>query len=230
MNNEFAVLKQKFLRNLDKICLDPLGNFANSQAVEKYWTWGEYYDTGEARKHGQYKITDQNGEEVDLAEYWSFEDEEEGKFYKEIRAAIIDNIKQNPTDWEIYSDGSDSQRGNFLKNKKTGVKHYKSGFTIFIGKINGEWDEEVGARDWAEIEATLKKSPSNSSPQGSQNQEEKKWYNPADYPIIWITVALLSLFLAVVIFFLAKKKKKIGSTFVTLNQRTRRVNKHYSNK
>nr|CAG8439252.1 2920_t:CDS:2 [Entrophospora candida] len=58
----------------------------------------QYYDTGEAKKHGQYNITDQNGEEVYLQEYLNFERTEERKFYKEIRAAIINNIKQNPAE------------------------------------------------------------------------------------------------------------------------------------
>lgn len=209
MSRQLDVLKQRILRNLDKICLDPLGNFANSQAVEKHWTWGEYYDTGEAKKHGQYKIIDQqNGKEVDLTEAWKSENEDLWKFCDEIRAAIINNIKQNSADWEIYSDGYDSQRGNFIKNKKTGVKHYKSGFTLLIKEINGEWDDEFGIRKWNEVEAVLKNSPSNPQPQGPTKQEEKKRHNLTDYLGTWITVVILGLFLAIVVFFLVTKKKK----------------------
>ncbi|CAI2187946.1 8172_t:CDS:2 [Funneliformis geosporum] len=69
--------KEKLLANLDKICLDP---------------------TGEAKKHGQHKITDQNGEEINLEEYLSFEERERDIFHKEIRTAIINNIKKNPQD------------------------------------------------------------------------------------------------------------------------------------
>ncbi|MCE8167866.1 MAG: hypothetical protein I3273_04660 [Candidatus Moeniiplasma glomeromycotorum] len=41
-----------------------------------------------------------------------------------------------------------------------------------------------------------------------QNQKEKKWYNPADYLGAWMTVAFLSLLLAIIIFVLIRKAKK----------------------
>ena len=202
-----ASWKRKVFANLDKICLDPLGNFANSEEVEKHWTWGDYYDTGEAKKHDQFKIKTEKGEELDLIEYLKFDSWSED--YVEIREALINSIKQTPDAWEIFADGSNSQRGNFLKNKINGVKHYKSGITIFIDKVDGIYDEQIGQRDWDEIEEIVKKANpvKNDQPNPTKNTPEKKWYKPTDYPLSW-TIGVILTLIAVFILFLIRRSRK----------------------
>jgi len=203
--------KRKVLANLDKICLDPLGNFAISEAVEKYWTWGDYYDTGEAKKHGQYQIKTEEGEEIDLTENLSFDSW--WGYYTEIREVLINNIKRSPAAWEIFADGSNSQRGNFLKNKINRVKHYKSGITIFINKVGGDWDEEIGQRDWDEIEKIVKKANpvKNDRPTPTKNKPEKKWYKPTDYPLSWTIGVILTLIAAFILFLIRRPRKRKNS-------------------
>ena len=130
--------------------------------------------------------------------------------YVEIREALINSIKQTPAAWEIFADGSNSQRGNFIKNKISGIKHYKSGIKIFIDEVGENWDGEEGQRDWDEIEKIVKNTVpiKNNQPNPTKSEPKKKWYKPTDYPLPWLISIILTLFFLIIFVFLTKKPQK----------------------
>ncbi|MCE8167865.1 MAG: hypothetical protein I3273_04655 [Candidatus Moeniiplasma glomeromycotorum] len=120
----YNALKEKILRNLDKICLDPIGYLANAELM-KNQIFSGWHETKEMREKGFFKIKDENGEEINLEEIFNWPNwESSRKNYREIGKAIVAKIKNNSTDWEIIKESG----WKLVRNKKTGLKHYQPFF------------------------------------------------------------------------------------------------------
>lgn len=128
--------KEKTLRNLNQISFDQAGHFANAELLKN----PNYYGTAKKRELGIYQIKIA-GEEINLLE---LDREENENCYLEIRNAVVSNIRQNISEWEIKKD---EYNNDFLENKKTGVKVW----TIIFKEIVFENEK----KDWAEIKALL---------------------------------------------------------------------------
>lgn len=173
--------KEKILRNLDKITFDYAGHIANAEVMKN----PEKKRKREVGGAYQIKIDD---EEINLLE---FEKPEGEKDYLEIRAAFVNNIKQNIADWEIKKDHHDK---DILQNKKTGVKVWKM---IFLDLY------ENGEKDWAEIETNLKNSVTEQEPK--ENAASTEYQNDKFLLIGSIGGVIL---LGIIIFIFWPKNKK----------------------
>jgi len=121
-------IKEKLLRNLDKICLGPIGWLANAEIVKREDIGKEnpgWFEKLESKIH---KVEIEN-EEINLTYL-------EGKIKKEIRKAIINEIKQNPQDWKIeasniYDIPSQNIPDSFkILKHKSGRRHWNIGIYL----------------------------------------------------------------------------------------------------
>ena len=182
MNNNL----KKVLRNLDKICLDPMGDLSNAELMKNliYRDATDYWYSKKPRPEG-ISIVEIEGEKISLDQF-------KGDDYQEIRQAIINEIKKNSQEYWIENEG-----GGIVIKHKSGRKHWKDGF--YWGRQHPQ--------EWAEVEAVLKKSPTPQQ-ENSPNKGEKKQYNSADYLGTWVVIIFLGLILAIITFALVKKCKK----------------------
>jgi hypothetical protein len=157
-----SAVKEKILRNLDKICLDPTGELTNTEILKNddadYYLkkgvygsysseWKEWWD-----KAKQIEI---DGVKIDL-EQLSLED------YYEIKNALIREIKQNPAEWKIKEKKHTHWIEKTIRNKSTKRRHWK-GLSII--------------REWKEIEALINGSPLPVDTQKTNDTELEKLKN-----------------------------------------------------
>jgi hypothetical protein len=90
-----------------------------------------------------------------------------------IKKAKIANIISNQTNWKIEKEGSVE-----ILTNNSGAKCWKWGFS---------------QDEWKKIENSLKNSPNK-----KDSETDKKWYNPADYPLPWIAVLFSVILIAVI--------------------------------
>jgi len=149
-------IKEKLLRNLDKICLDPMGDLANAELLkQENAEW--YY------KKGNYGSGGSIGEWINKAHHVEIENEEidlDNIFpgldgYYEVKKALIEEIKQNLSEWKIMKGGEKYMgSNNWIVKHQSGRRHWKLGFRhIWDDKLRNEMRKE-----WDKIEATLKGS------------------------------------------------------------------------
>ncbi|CAG8675694.1 957_t:CDS:1, partial [Paraglomus occultum] len=86
-----STIKDKILRNLDKISFDQAGHLANAELLKNPQN---EYGTQQKEKAGVYQIKIDN-EEINLRDFDRLENE---KNWFEIRDAIVNGIKQNISD------------------------------------------------------------------------------------------------------------------------------------
>ena len=88
--------KEIMLNNLSLICLDPEGKLGNANSWKKltYKSDVDYYYSPN-KGSSSVKI---NGEEIDL-------DQLEGEDFQEIKQALINEIKTNPSEWKVIKEG-----------------------------------------------------------------------------------------------------------------------------
>ncbi|MCE8163769.1 MAG: hypothetical protein I3273_05880 [Candidatus Moeniiplasma glomeromycotorum] len=139
--SKISRIKDKILLHLDKISFDQAGHLANAELLKLPHEYG----TQRKEKVGVYQIKIDN-EKINLRDFDRLENE---KYWYEIRDAIVNNIKQNISDWEIKKD---EYNNIFLQNKKNGVKVWKICFCEVVFKN--------GKQDWDEIEALINGSNS----------------------------------------------------------------------
>jgi hypothetical protein len=151
-----ARIKEKLLRNLDKICLDPLGDLANAELLEDKEIENKYYWKPNYKSSEHKKIADQiykveiEGEEVDLEKLFFAGSEN----YYELKRAIIAEIKQNPQEWKISfsPERPELQHIKWMVQHQSGRRHWKFGIQYLLPDLEKE-------KYWAEIEALIKGSP-----------------------------------------------------------------------
>lgn len=155
-NENNSRIKEKLLRNLDKISFDQAGHLANAELLKLPYEYG----TQQKEKVGVYRIKIDK-EEINLRD---FDREENEKNYLEIRDAIVDSIKKNISDWEIKND---EYNKGYLQNKKSGVKVWKIIFCEIAFKNGGQ--------DWAEIKNILKGPNASINDETEINNIELTW-------------------------------------------------------
>src|ERR1044072_2178985 len=86
-------LKEKLLRNLDKICLDPMGDFANAELMKNliYRNATDYYYSKKPKPEGIEEV-EIEGEKINLDQF-------KGDDYQEIRQAIINESKKSSQEY-----------------------------------------------------------------------------------------------------------------------------------
>lgn len=152
-------LKEKILSNLDKICIDSHGNLANAEVMKqeeanKFFA-KEVDENSSEFKEWREKVwkIEVNGEALDL-EKLELED------FFNIKEELIQQIKQNPHEWIIEETTHWRSRYKyFLRNKKTGTKHWQSGF-IFVRKRKNGKKITLEERDveWKKLKASIENS------------------------------------------------------------------------
>lgn len=206
-------LKEKILRNLDKICIDPYGNLANTEVMkqegaDKFFAKGVDEDSSEFKEWREkvWKI-EVNGEVLDL-EKLELED------FFDIKEELIQQIKQNPHEWIIEeTDYSNPRYKYFLRNKKTGTKHWQFGFT-FLRKGKKIKLEERDV-EWEELKTSIENSSysqidkANTSNSASANLNKAKNSEGINF-LPWIIGAgiLVLLFFSCLICYKRKKPSK----------------------
>ncbi|KLL02337.1 MAG: hypothetical protein MRERC_2c067 [Mycoplasmataceae bacterium RC_NB112A] len=148
--NEILRLKEKLLRNLDKVCLGPIGWLANAEVVKGDIVEKEFFKGSSQWKKIEAKIhkVEIEGEEINLTYL-------EGEIKKEIRQALIQEIKQNPQDYKIekstiYELPAQNAPDSFrILKHKSGRRHWNIGIIHFNKSL------EKGKQVWAEIEALI---------------------------------------------------------------------------
>ncbi|WP_322632045.1 hypothetical protein [endosymbiont DhMRE of Dentiscutata heterogama] len=199
--------KEKILRNLDKICLDPMGDLANTELLKNrsYQNATDYYfrtyqdDETNPKwktepKWEEVRKIEVEGKKIDLDQF------QKGDDFQEIRTALINEIKENKSDWKVAKEGETTVVVN-----RSGRKHWKEGIIGFGGK--------KAQQDWTEIETALKNSdfpvidnsPNKSNP--TSTETKKRWYKPNDYPFTWTIGLICSTLLAYCYYFCSQKNK-----------------------
>ena len=156
--NDNSRLKEKLLRNLDKLCLDPEGYLANNEYLKTDGADKEYHQQFNSNTNNwidrYLKITIE-GEEINL-EKWDNYCEEYYEVKRELIKKIKQEIKQNPSEWKIEQvevlPGLKYDRQNWLVKHQSGLRYWKLGISNMWGKQ--EWRME-GKNYWAEIEALI---------------------------------------------------------------------------
>jgi hypothetical protein len=142
-----STIKEKLLRNLDKICLDPIGYLANAELVKNSDIENDFYtNTPKWTEFSEklYKI-EIEGKEIDLRKV-KWEDT------RAVKNALISEIKQNPQDWKIENSNIYRYKGDGISNTipdtfkvlrhKSGRRHWN------VGIIYGTGNLEKGKQDW----------------------------------------------------------------------------------
>ncbi|MCE8162895.1 MAG: hypothetical protein I3273_00985 [Candidatus Moeniiplasma glomeromycotorum] len=149
--NEVFRLKEKLLRNLDKICIDPIGYLVNAELLKKDSTVLLYNkgicgsDISKWKElESKVQKVEIEGEIIDLEIAVNASD-----LYEEIKKALVNEIKENKNDWQIKEPVKGSDSGIIVQHKD-GRKHWKT-----LGFI----------KEWAEIETVLNGSPSPTIPE-----------------------------------------------------------------
>ncbi|KLL05055.1 MAG: hypothetical protein MRERV_6c034 [Mycoplasmataceae bacterium RV_VA103A] len=211
-NENNVRIKEKLLRNLDKICLDPYGYLANNECLKTDEAEEEYQKTFNLPYQREWKnrylkiIID--GEEIDLYDF----DNASNEYYeakRELVKKIKQEIKQNPFEWKIEWGKNENYVDKSLNQL---VKHQPSGRRYWKLAIN---------QYWAEIETALKNSGFpviDNSPNKSNStstETEKRWYKPKDYPFAW-TIGSISVALCLLIAIIFARKRIKNKYIMTL--------------
>ena len=179
-NQNNTLIKEKLLRNLDKICLDPRCDLANSEALKQKGAEKNYgvkinSEWKEWTKKA-YKV-EIEGEEIELNS-----DKEAaiiiGSYeQREIKKALMKEIKQNPSEWEITEreeDPNEYQGGNYIIKHKSGRRHWDDGFYHFWGSMS---ENEKMGKEWDKIKSSLKGYNPHANTQKTNDIELEKLKN-----------------------------------------------------
>ncbi|CFW93445.1 protein of unknown function [endosymbiont DhMRE of Dentiscutata heterogama] len=176
-NENNVRIKEKLLRNLDKLCLDPDGYLANNEYLKTDEAEEEYQKTFNLPyqrewKNRYLKITIE-GEEIDLYDF----DNASSEYYevkRELVKKIKQEIEQNPSEWKIERGKNENYAD---KNLNQLVKHQPSGRRYWKLAINHYWGggkNEI-VKYWAEIEALINGSPLPVDNNKKMNDHEQEW-------------------------------------------------------
>jgi hypothetical protein len=147
-------IKEKILRNLDKVCLDPMGEIANAEKLKEgrsdilnYYQKGTYENNLEGLLTTTAYQVEIEGEKIDLTQFVNGHWED----YLEIKHALVNEIKQNPGEWKIEETLEKPNRA--IIKHKSGRRHWKVGFIYFRESL------KEAKKQWAEMEALVKGQP-----------------------------------------------------------------------
>ncbi|MCE8164141.1 MAG: hypothetical protein I3273_04460 [Candidatus Moeniiplasma glomeromycotorum] len=169
-----SLIKEKILRNLDKICLDPIGYLADAEIikgseVEENYNGGKVNNSGWNAWNDKVHQVEVGGEKINLTKL-SRADK------LAVRKAIIASIKTNPQDWKIeksniYDIPIQGIPDSFkVLRHKSGYRHWNVGIIYFNESL------EKGKQDWAEIKALINGSSKPVKNQKNDWEDEIKKY------------------------------------------------------
>ena len=156
-NENNVRIKEKLLRNLDKLCFDPGSYLANNEYLKTDQAEEEYQKTFNLPYQRDWKnrylkiVID--GEEISLYD-WDNTCSEYYEVKRELIKKIKSEIKQNPSEWKIEK-GKNENYGDKSLNQL--VKHQPSGRRYWKIAINHYWGGSSSEIEkyWAEIEALI---------------------------------------------------------------------------
>ena len=152
-----ARIKEKLLRNLDKICIGPSAYLENAEylkndgAESDYWKLHESNYTEWENRFLRIVI---DGEEINL-ENFDCASKEFFEVKSELVKELIKEIKKNPQEWKIVEPSNKENSGNnWVVRHQSGRQHWNLGICM----LRGRKSLEVGKRDWTEIWELIKGS------------------------------------------------------------------------
>jgi hypothetical protein len=179
-------LKEKILNNLTEWSMDPASSFYKSKELSR-----KKFDSLE-----DYWYSDKKKETKDsvIGLYWFTESD-----YCEIKRAMINEIKQNPQDWNIEKEGSSL----IIYKHKSGRKHYEGGFA-------SKEKDHFALEGIEEIKNAIEKKEriQDTTKQRSQIEQTPSKSNIWVFSIVVLIIVIISLFL-LVLFPIVRNVKKI---------------------